>query len=83
MKTLVMLSVLLLGASQAGCITRSISRMTPEQQIGLVNAFAAAGCKGHVHAAVGGGVGQLGGEAHADVSVDGDCDSSRKPPPAN
>ena len=43
-------TILLACASVAlsGCITRAITRMTPDQQIGLVNAFAAAGCKGTI-----------------------------------
>lgn len=62
------------GLALSGCALGRVSKMTPAEQVSLIQAFAAAGCKGRVHAEAGGGVGQLGGEAHASASVDGDCD---------
>ncbi|HET6971294.1 MAG TPA: hypothetical protein VFH92_09225 [Phenylobacterium sp.] len=62
----------------SGCAT-GLARMTPEQQVNLVNAFAKAGCSGTVHVSAGGATGQLGGGAHAEVGLDGSCHPASVP----
>lgn len=76
------LALLPLAAAVAlgGC--GHVSKLSPGEAVGLVQAFAAAGCKGDVHVAVGGATGQLGGGAHAEVTANGQCDPSAVKPPA-
>jgi hypothetical protein len=63
-----------------GCAS---SKMTPAEQVNLINAFAGAGCKGDIHVSAGVGSGQLGGGGHAEVSLNGACDPATNPPAAH
>lgn len=78
MKTLVVLTAC--GSlALSGCMTSAISKMTPDEQVKLINAFAAAGCKGSVVADAGGATGQLGGSLHAGFNLVGSCDPANAP----
>ena len=70
-RILAFIGVVIMAVPLSGCIT---SKITPEQQINLINAFSDAGCKGTVHVSTGGATGQLGGGFHAEASLDGSCD---------
>ena len=61
-----------LSLTLSACATK----LTADDQVKLINAFANAGCSGSISAAAQGGTGQVGGGFTASASVNGTC----KPP---
>lgn len=55
------------------------TKLTADDQVKLINAFANAGCKGAISAAAQGGTGQVGGGFTASASVGGTCDPANRP----
>lgn len=63
------------GMLLSGCATH----MKPDDAVQLIKAFGDAGCKGRIHADLGAGTGQMGGEAHINANADGECDPADRP----
>ncbi len=63
----------------SGCITSQIVKMTPEQQIGLINAAASAGCSGTLSIRASGGTaaGVSPGSASGSFEFTGGCDPTK------
>lgn len=70
--------VLVACVAMSGCA--GTLKMTPEQQVNLINALADAGCSGRVHLDAGGGIGQLGGEFHGAFVADTACEADKRRP---
>ena len=80
MKPIILALLVASGGVLSGC-AGSGQRLSPEQITGLVRAFHEAGCGGRVDVEAGAGTGQLGGQAHANIGLHGECPQRPLVPP--
>lgn len=71
------LVILCAALALSGCAT---TKLTPDQAHQLITDFHNAGCGGKVDLVAGAAAGQLGGEAHINLEMHGECPVGDIPP---